>query len=372
MSLFSINGIPLNEADCSTASPALQAALVNLPETEQQEVRLFLQQWFDKKQAAISAQTSGSTGTPKTIRLKKTQMVASAQATAAFFDFQEGQTALLPLSVRYIAGKMMLVRAILSGLHVTLVNPANDPLKMLPAQQNFDFAVLVPLQFASVIEQNQLKRFGKVLLGGAALPAHLKPLLVPVKTPVYQGFGMTETVSHMALRLLNGPQAAQVYTALPGIELGADERGCLRICGPATDFQWVQSNDLVEFTDERSFRWRGRFDNILNSGGIKVALEEIEAEIARLISEEDCLSWLVDRDFAIGRMPHPRYGESAAIWVTGPMPSEHDRVLSLRCFKEQLPIAWSPRAILSVEELPRLVSGKLDRMALVTTYGLAL
>lgn len=369
MNPLHLNGYRLTQHELLHGSAALDAALASLPEQEQQVVREFLQQWFDPTVTTIAAQTSGSTGPPKTILLSRRQLLASAAATADYFDFKAGQRALLPLSVRFIAGKMMLVRAWLSGLQLQLVPPSNNPLEWVDPALNFDFAVLVPLQLEKLLAQQQLHRFGKLLLGGADLPPQLKKAVVAQSVPVYQGFGMTETVSHIALRRLNGPQPDEGYRALPGIRLSVDERSCLRITGPATDHSWVQSNDLVTLLAADRFLWRGRYDLVINSAGIKVALEEIESRIYELIPTNDCFDWLHGLPLAVGSMPHPRFGETAALWVEGGTPTEDERVRSLLCFKEFMPLGWAPNAVFVVHELPRLPSGKIDRKSLRAPYN---
>lgn len=362
MNGLQLNGQYVSATDFEQRSQLIGQLLADLPLLEQEAIIDFLQQWFDTEKNTITAQTSGSTGPPKTITLKKNQLLASAALTSDFFRFQAGQRALLPLSARYIAGKMMLVRAIYAGLHLEIV-PAHF---QLPEQADavYDFAVMVPAQIVRVIEQKQLSRFKQILLGGADLPAELLPKLKALTIPVFQGFGMTETVSHIALRQLNGDQFEYHYTALAGVELAVDDRSCLRIRAAATADEWVNSNDVVSLINEREFSWRGRYDNVVNSGGIKVVLEEVEATLAALIADDATLDCLQGRDFALSRMPDPRFGESIALWITGAVPEEDERVKCLRLLKEKLPFAWAPRAILSVARLPLLENGKLDRLAL--------
>jgi len=369
-----MNGIHLNgqylvAADFEQRSSTVLQLLADLAETEQEAIIEFLEQWFDASTTTISAQTSGSTGPPKTISLQKSQMLASSALTAAFFEFKAGQRALLPLSARFIAGKMMLVRAIVSGLQLD-VRPANE---IFPAKNTdpayYDFAVMVPAQLSRIIEHKKLDSFREILLGGADLPPLLMDQLKQVALPVYQGFGMTETVSHIALRKVNGSHFEQAYTTLDGVIIKTDERGCLLIRSAATAGEWLQTNDVITLLNDRQFIWRGRFDNMLNSGGIKVALEEIESAVAALIAAESELAWLKTATFAVSRMPDPRFGESAALWVSGSIPSENERVHSLRLLKEKLPLAWAPKAILSIAQLPLLDSGKLNRAALSGSLG---
>lgn len=363
MNGLQLNGQYVSATDFEQRSPLIVQLLADLPLLEQKAIIDFLQQWFDAEKNTITAQTSGSTGPPKTITLKKSQLLASATATANYFGFKAGQRALLPLSARFIAGKMMLVRAIYSGFQLD-VRPANH---IFPNPNNlpfYDFAVMVPVQLSRVIEENYLACFGQLLLGGADIPPLLKTQLLQVDLPVFQGFGMTETVSHIALRKVSGSSPEKAYTVLDGVQIRTDERQCLCIKGPATDDEWVISNDVVELQNDRQFVWRGRYDHVINSGGIKVVLEEVEAALGALIAAESNLACLQNREFALSRMPDPRYGESIALWVTGEVPAEHERVDCLRKLKASLPLAWAPRAILAIDRLPLLENGKLDRRAL--------
>ncbi len=363
MNKLDLNGHLFTATDFSQRRFLVEEILANLATEEKQAVIAFLESWFDEGTTTITAQTSGSTGLPKTISLQKSQLMASARATADFFHFNSGQRALLPLSARFIAGKMMLVRAMISSLTLD-IRPANN---IFPDHTNlafYDFAVMVPAQLSRIIEAQQLSSFGCILLGGADLPAILKTQLFHVKTPIYQGFGMTETVSHIALRRVNGPSPEIAYTVLDGIKIKLDERQCLCIQGPATSGEWVVSNDVVELLNDRQFVWRGRYDHVVNSGGIKVMLEEVETALAALIVSESSIDFLRNREFALSRMPDSRYGESIALWVTGEVPAEHERVNCLRLLKASLPLAWAPRAILAIDRLPLLENGKLDRRAL--------
>lgn len=365
---FRLNGYELVAADFLQRSHNVLQAVANLPSAEQQALLDFMQQWFDPKLSVISAQTSGSTGAPKTIRLQKSQLLASAALTAAYFDFKAGQRVLLPLSTTFIAGKMMLVRALYADLALDMVPTHFEWPPIGEETVHYDFAVMVPAQLIRCIEAQTIGHFRQILLGGAALPAHLTTLLKEVKLPVFQGFGMTETVSHIALRRVDGPQPEQAYTVLQGIEIDQDERGCLKIKAAATAGEWVQSNDLIELLNDRQFIWRGRYDNVVNSGGIKVLPEEIEQALQQLIAQDAELAWLNGREFAVSSMPDPRFGESVALWVSGNLNSEHERVNSLRVMKAKLPLAWAPKAILAMAKFPLLQSGKLDRLALRQSF----
>ncbi|MCF0051925.1 AMP-binding protein [Dyadobacter sp. LJ53] len=244
----------------------------------------FMQSWLSGRQT-FTLQTSGSTGDPKPIEIQRSQLIASARMTGKALDLAKGTRALVCLNVHYIAGLMMLVRGMELGWEMTIIEPSANPLVDLSVNGTFDFAALVPLQLASVLENaqtaNQVGRLGKILLGGAPVPVSLQRKIEALTIPVYQSYGMTETVSHIALRRLNGENFSEDYHFLPNIIFGTDDRGCLHISGPVTNGEIVQTNDLVEITGD-TFKWIGRADNVINSGGVKIVLDKVDAGVGEV------------------------------------------------------------------------------------------
>lgn len=241
------------------------------------ELFQFLESWYNDKEH-ISVSTSGSTGTPKTIRLKKSAMLASAKNTAEHFKFAPNQKALLSLPVSFIAGKMMVVRSILSDLDLRVTRPTSTPLAGL--KESFDFVPMTPHQFA-YSSVNELNRVNKILLGGGPITAKTQSIVSKIDAAVYHGFGMTETITHIALRELQGTEAEPIYNALPGVKLSLDSESRLQI--QSHYFDSITTNDIVKLTNNQSFKWIGRYDNIINSGGIKLFPEQIEAKLTKLL-----------------------------------------------------------------------------------------
>lgn len=209
-------------------------------------------------------------------------MQASARLTGQTLGLQPGDAALVCLNVRYVAGVMMLVRGLELGLSLTIQEPSGNPLANLdPATDRFAFAAFVPLQLQTILEQTPdkmpiLNGMKAIVVGGAATSLALERALQVITAPVYATYGMTETVSHIALRRLNGPDASEVFTALDGVTLGTDERGCLHSTAAATNFEQIQTNDVVELIDPAHFRLLGRADRVINSGGVKIQPERVE------------------------------------------------------------------------------------------------
>ena len=239
----------------------------------------FLLDWLDDKDHLV-IKTSGSTGVPKSIKVSKQAMVNSSISTADFFHFEPGNTALHCLPTKYVAGKMMLVRAMILGLELDMVEPSSNP--VFDYKKHYDFGAMVPFQL-----QNSLKYCDSIktmIIGGAPASLHLINQVQNVSTNVYETFGMTETVSHIAVRKLNNFKvdktfATSYFKTLPSIVISTDERDCLVINAPKISNESIVTNDIVKLHSENTFQWLGRFDNVINSGGIKIFPEAIEKTI---------------------------------------------------------------------------------------------
>ncbi|MCF2497484.1 AMP-binding protein [Dyadobacter chenhuakuii] len=244
----------------------------------------FMQSWSSGQQT-FTLQTSGSTGTPKPIQIHRSQLIASAQMTGKALGLRAGTRALVCLNVHYIAGLMMLVRGMELDWEMTVIEPSANPLLDVNGLDAFDFTALVPLQLHAILEnpktENQVNKLGTVLLGGAPVNVSLQRKIESLSVPVYQSYGMTETVSHIALRKLNGENFSEDYQFLPNIVYGTDDRGCLHISGPVTNGEVVQTNDLVEIAGN-TFKWIGRADNVINSGGVKIVLDKVDATVGKV------------------------------------------------------------------------------------------
>lgn len=238
----------------------------------------FVAQWIDSSDY-IDAHTSGSTGTPKPIRLLKSDMRISARNTCEFFRLDSQSTLVLPLSSDYIAGKMMIVRALECGGTLIIEQPSNNPLPTC-RMATIDLIAIVPSQIDGLLKSTQFHKIKNVIIGGGRIPESMEHKLENVSSAnIYATYGMTETCSHVALRRIGDKR----YHALPGFTFDIDERGCLIIKTEEMSFGQLTTNDLVELENNHSFRWLGRYDNIINSGGIKLVPEQIETKIAPLV-----------------------------------------------------------------------------------------
>lgn len=256
--------------------------LLSYTEQFSTDLWLFFKDWFNDNEFMV-VQTSGSTGTPKPIQLKKEFMINSALATGSFFELGTETSALLCMSVNYIAGKMMLVRAFTLGWHIDVVMPEANPLKN--TQKTYDFCAMVPLQLQASLQE--LHKVKKLIVGGGVVSPDLYSKIQQVSTEVYATYGMTETITHIAVKKLNhnSINKESYYTTIPGVTIRQDERNCLVIHAPKVSKEDVVTNDVVKVISNISFEWLGRYDNVVNSGGIKLHPETIEEKLALLIPE---------------------------------------------------------------------------------------
>ncbi|WP_246865748.1 AMP-binding protein [Croceivirga thetidis] len=299
----------------------------------------FICDWFSKNDF-VEVQTSGSTGKPKTIRIEKRFMVNSALATGSFFNLNAGDTALLCLPAEFIAGKMMLVRAMVLGLHLDFVSPSSSPLQ--ENKSDYDFCAMVPLQVENSIEN--LHRLNKLIIGGAPISNSLKNKLGNLETKFFETYGMTETITHIAAKRLND----EFFKVLPGVSVSIDDRGCLVINAPIISKTEVVTNDLVTVDSESSFKWLGRFDNIINSGGVKLIPEVIEKKLSSEIKGR----------FFVSGVPDHTLGEKLILVVEGQEVPKLKEALSTLPSLKRFEL---PKSIHFIPYFKETGSGKINR-----------
>jgi O-succinylbenzoic acid--CoA ligase len=315
------------------------------------EIYSFITLFLDPDSGEIIQRSSGSTGDPKFFILSRDAMKLSALKTLHFFNLKKGERALLSLPVHYIAGKMMVVRALLGGLDLILLEPSSRPLRNL--ESAVDFAAMVPLQIEESFNQGDpLERISKLIIGGGELHPATREKLSSMDLPeVYETFGMTETYTHFALRRVNGNKPQLYFLLMDGVSIGLDHRGCLEVEIPGITAGRLVTNDLVEINDRGDgFRWKGRFDNLINSGGIKIIPELLEKQIGEFLGHE-CL---------VLSEPDRKLGQRLVLVVeTESQAPPVQKWLDL--LRERLPSHEIPRRVVSVRALPRNSSMKPDR-----------
>ncbi|MGB0137976.1 MAG: AMP-binding protein [Flavobacteriales bacterium] len=332
----------LSRAQMTAASPVLDGW--------EKEVLTFARHW-DSSPRTITVHTSGSTGTPKPIELHTPAMRRSAEITIAHFGLVPGTRALLCLPIRYIAGKMMVVRALVGQWELVAAEPSLTPLEGI--DQDLDFVAMTPLQVERSLDANPacFERVRTLIIGGAPVGHLLRKRLQPLLTACYATYGMTETCTHVAVQRLNGPTQTDHFEALPGYVFGLDNRNCLTINFDHLVGNVIITNDRVEMVEFGKFNWIGRTDSTINSAGVKVYPEKIEAVI----------STFFDRRFYISSRADDSFGENVVLVVEGePLSSaRHDELYE--DMRDLLSPFEVPKSIEYLPEFSRTETGKIKR-----------
>jgi O-succinylbenzoic acid--CoA ligase len=274
-----------------------------LPKWEQ-EFCDFLKIWMSEDEN-ISVKTSGSTGKPKSIEIHKNTLMQSALNTAKFFDLKKNNDALLCLPASYIAGKMMMIRALVTGMNLYLQKPSSTPL----IKKQYDFCAMTPMQLENILKSNKnsLNNLKTLIIGGAPVNEYISKEIDGLETKIYETFGMTETASHIALKKINGKDKSDYFTVLDNIGIDINQDSCLILKKSNLGVGTIETNDIIELKDKKHFKWLGRKDNIINSGGIKLIPEQIEKKLKPFI----------ENDFFIFSIIDKKYGQLPAIIIEG-------------------------------------------------------
>ncbi len=333
---FKFNGVHLNGNELRVA------AYYYIKEGDDHERAMgeFLLDWFDENWY-IDLQTSGTTGAPKIIRKSKQALVNSALATGDFFDLKPGDTALCCLPVQFIAGKMMLVRSFILGLAIDVIPPSTNPLAIL--DKEYDFVAMVPMQVQNSL--NDLHKVKKLIIGGAKMDSSLEQKLLGIKTKVYETYGMTETITHIAAKKIG----KQAFSILPNVHISQDEKECLVIDAPLVSEERLFTNDLVQIVNDQQFVLLGRIDNVVNSGGIKLIPEKIEEKLSDSIPSR----------FFVGGIPDAVLGEKLVLVVESDKQEFDDSIFTVLDKYEK------PKELYFVPEFQSTESGKIKRKAIL-------
>lgn len=332
------------------AQQALQQPLADW----EKHVWQFISWWADDSIQQIEVHTSGSTGTPKAITHTKQAMLASAEATCATLQIRQGCEALLCLPANKIGGMMMIVRSIYNRMDLHCIQPDTKPIDALPDDNEIYFAALTPMQIKYVKDDyntyRKMERINTIILGGETPSPKLIDYMRHATNNIYATFGMTETISHIALKKVNGIKPDEHYTTLQGISIATDDRSCLVIDAPALNVHQLHTNDIVNLASPTQFDWLGRYDNVINTGGIKIYPESIEQKLMQLIKVP----------FFIAGIPDDATGQKPVIVLETDNLSKSDYE-ELNCFFKQLSKYERPRDIISVRNFVRTGNGKVDR-----------
>ena len=314
----------------------------------------FLLEWRNDS-PYVEVKTSGSTGEPKRMMVEKRRMMNSARITCDFLGLKPGDTALLCMSLDYIAGKMMAVRSIERGLRLISVDPSGHPLatdncQLSMINYQLSFAAMVPMQVYNSLqvpeEKERLMQIKHLIIGGGAIDESMEEELREFPNSVWSTYGMTETLSHIALRRLNGKEASVWYVPFPSVKVRLNEEGCLVIDAPEVCEETLVTNDIAEIeASGRRFRILGRKDNVICSGGIKIQTEEVERTLKPYL----------DAPYMISKRPDPKFGEIVVLLTEGDISDAREACERI------LPKYQQPKDYLRVDRIPLTETGKPAR-----------
>lgn len=312
------------------------------------DLYLFLNEWFDAS-PVITVHTSGSTGVPKGLVVRKDRMMQSARLTCEFLNLQAGDTALLCMNLRYIGAMMMVVRSLVAGLNLAVRPASGHPLS--DVEVPLKFAAMVPLQVYNTLrvpaERKRLEHTDILIIGGGAVDDSLEAELKTIPIAAYSTYGMTETLSHIALRRLNGEAASKCYYPFPSVELSLSAENTLIVKAPLICDDVLQTNDIACLCSDGGFTIAGRKDNVINSGGIKIQAEEMENRLQPFIPVP----------FAVTAVPDPRLGQALTLLIAG-KPDIKELENKLQAVLETY---YRPKHIFITELIPQTENGKIDR-----------
>jgi O-succinylbenzoic acid--CoA ligase len=340
---FKLNGLHYDHEDLKEVA----YSLIKEGESHEKATGNFLIDWLNDNDY-IEVKTSGSTGKPKLIKLKKQAMVNSAIATGDFFGLEPGNTAIDCLPSHYIAGKMMLVRAMILGLEIDFVEPSAHPI--FDYEKKYDFCAMIPLQLKHTLKYTY--NIKTIIVGGSKVT---QPLLERIKTcnsRFFETYGMTETVTHVAVRQLPSKvsKGEKFFSAIPNVSFSQDERQCLVINAPNLLGEPLVTNDMVDLKSETSFKLLGRYDNVINSGGIKLFPELIE----------DKLQPAIDERFIVAGEEDETLGERLVLIIENPRDSADSIANRIRYIKG-LTKFEVPKHIYITDKFVETVNGKIQR-----------
>lgn len=315
----------------------------------ERKVFQFLKEWFNDSDKII-LNTSGSTGQPKEIAFNKQQLIKSAQTSINYFELTNYNTALLCLPAEYVAAKLMIVRAIVGQLNLIITEPSGNPIRNLSRQ--IDFCAMVPMQVLTALIENPInfQHIKKLIIGGQKITPQILQHKQLLPSATWETYGMTETLTHVALKKIT-PSTQESFKALPGNSFSVDDRDCLIIDNKNIAADSIITNDIVDLKSNTEFEYIGRDDNVVNSGGVKIFIENLEQKISSLILSP----------FAIASIPDSKLGERLVLVIE--KASNIDLLLG-QINKLDLAKHEIPKQIISIEKIPLTASGKVNRKLL--------
>jgi len=353
-----ISGKAYNEEDLTIYAKG-KVKNHSTPEWEKDIFR-FILDWISPLEL-LEVHTSGSTGIPRKIEIPKIYFEASAKASVRLMNIKKNGISFLCLPTQYIAGKMMVVRSMVGGLDLHYTEPSSTP--DMSKIQKVEFAGMIPMQVAKLLTtekgQKDLNKIKKLIVGGSFIPTSLEDKVKSLSNEIWATYGMTETITHIALRRLNGPDASDLYTPMPTVKVHLDERGCAVIDAEYIGIKDLVTNDLAQISADGRFRILGRIDNVVMSGGLLLLPEIIEKK----------LHGFLDQDFFLAGLRDHELGERLVIFIEDPeneLEAKEDDIWNI--LRKKLTGYDIPKSIIFMEEFSRTVSGKILRPNTIENY----
>jgi len=249
---------------------------------------------------------------------------------------------------------MMIVRAFVNKCNLIIEEPKSNP--FIDVNETIHFTAITPFQLFHSIDTIRSKEIRNIIVGGSEISAYLEGKVSELKTNVYATYGMTETCSHVAIRSVNNPSNSDVYLAMDNITFSTDDQKCLIIHAPLISDNPIYTNDCVELIDKKRFRWLGRRDNIINSGGLKISPEWIEKKISTVLKY----------DYFISSIPDDALGEKVVLVVeNSTIINKDEEFLNLKNILSKYEM---PKDIVYVDKIIRSENGKILRKETMKKY----
>jgi len=314
----------------------------------------FISQICDPSIKFISIFTSGSTGAPKEIKHSKQAIFNSAEMTCEALNLKHGNQALLCLPANKIGGMMMIARSFFNKMDLYCIKPTSKPLSEITGDFKIDFAALTPMQFHEVSTGSEIFKkaagISKIILGGQNIERELEQVIQKMSNEIYLTYAMTETISHIALKKLSGGSNEMYYTTLPGVKISVDDRGCMIIDAPKLECKHLVTNDIIKLVDNNKFEWIGRWDNVINSGGVKIYPEELEQKLTPFLNNV----------FFITSVPDNKLGQKLIIVIEAEKMSENE-IKQLQDSLSHLSKIQQPKETWLAKTFIRTENGKVKR-----------
>ncbi|MCX2745687.1 AMP-binding protein [Mangrovivirga sp. M17] len=311
---------------------------------------------FLKGDNEIIQQTSGSTGKPKQIKISRGRLIASAKMTGEFLEYDKKEReSLLCIPASFIGGKMVLIRALVFDLPIKAEEPSGNPFKGI---EKVGITSVTPYQIKNIIEEEDtgcINADSIILIGGGVVNEELEKKLANLPGEIYHTYAMTETVSNIALRKLNQPHREELFETLPGINIRS-EQGRLLVRGNVTSDKWLDTNDIVEIIEKNKFKWLGRADNVINSGGIKINLDDLKIKIEKALNENGAYD-----EIALLKVKDDKFGEGYVVFI-----EENSKLESKLILDKNIKIdnKVKPKKIITINKIPKTKTDKIDYKSL--------